>query len=179
MQKKIIFVILIFILIPITYAGTNQKSNCINKINSGSQAWQVIKYCGKPLETKISIQSATKNKQYLIYEYALNEPICYTQPEQPQVVCNAKASGKVKFYFYNNQLEKAELQNKNINDVFLRYNQKIVLGDTEKDVISLWGQPNMTEKKSLNLPVNVEVWQYQSFEIILINGVVSKISPLE
>lgn len=147
------------------------KTACFSQIKNGDKAWQVVAHCGKPLST-METKKTTPTKQYQIFTYSAQEPLCYTTFENPAIICESHKNTSVVFYFNKDILTKMQLKNIDVNHLFLRYHQKIVLGDTISHLTALWGQPLSREEKNLSLPSISEIWSYPDGKIIFENGLV-------
>jgi len=173
--KKIFIVIFSVGIATSLWAEKHSTKDCLNKVKPGTKAWQVIQYCGKPPKVAYEQKKTDKPKIYQVYQYPISETICYTMPKQVNVICDAGEKGNVSFYFDNNILKQIKINNKKISDLFLKFNQKIVLGDTDKHLFSLWKKPEKRMQKKLMIPTIIEHWQYKNVSFILTNGVVTEI----
>lgn len=174
-NKYIVCFILLLTMIATTQAAVTQKK-CTQNLKVGLKAWQLVSYCGKPNDTTVVYKDAEKKQTYNIYQYVLNETICFYNPAQDNIVCSKANALPVKLYFHQNHLHKIDLGHDNVTDLFLKFNQKIVLGDSEEHVRALWGAPKQLTQQSLRIPVLIETWDYSDKHVTITDGVVSSIN---
>lgn len=173
-SKYTLCFILSLMLITAAQAASTQNK-CTQNLKIGLKAWQLVSYCGKPKNTTSVYKNLGKKQKYTIYQYVLNEMICYYQPAQDNIVCSKANKLLVKLYFNMNYLRKIDLGDENVSDLFLKFNQKIVLGDTSDHVKALWGKPTQLTQQSLAIPQLIETWNYSDKQVIMTDGVVSKL----
>jgi len=159
-----------------TYAQTDtSKNQCDKNLKTGIKAWELVSFCGKPEKSKIDYIPANAASQYNVFRYILNETICYYQPDKDEIICTPTDKMPVSFYFKNDSLHKIYLDNKSITDIFLKFHQKIVLGDSEKHVKALWGEPNEISQQTLSIPTLEQTWNYSNKQVVITDGIVTKI----
>lgn len=174
MKKLLLFILTIFPMI--VWADTQLPTKrCFAKVTVGEKAWHVIEACGKPSVASFDVQPTTIARHYDIYEYTVSEPICYTTAQSAQVICDKEEGIPIRFYFNHDRLHNIELGNAQINNLFLTFNQHVVLGDSQKMLLNLWGEPKSKTRKKLSLPDLEERWQYNEGVIIFMNGVVTQL----
>ena len=173
-NKYILCLTLSLTMIATAQAAVTQKK-CTQNLKVGLKAWQLVAYCGKPHDTATAYKDAKTKKEYNIYQYVLNETICFYNPAQDKIVCSKANALPVKLYFHENYLHKIDLGRDNVTDLFLKFNQKIVLGDSEEHVRTLWGAPKQLTQQSLRIPVLTETWDYSDKHVTITDGVVSRI----
>lgn len=177
MKKTLLSIGLMLPILSLTATPNPASSKvCFHKVTMSEKEWHVIEVCGKPITASFDIQPA-KSHHYDVYEYTVNEPVCYTTVQSPQVICDKDENVPVRFYFHNDQLHNIEYNGAQVNNLFLTFNQHVVLGDSEKMLLNLWGEPAQKSRKKLTLPNLEERWQYNEGTIIFINGLVTQLVP--